>query len=78
LIEDGQDEANEPDRTAGDAANEKAEDDASSTTKNAAQKRTREEMMGGVSEAELDEYRRKRTAASDPMAKFLGKDELVH
>ncbi|WYZ45545.1 hypothetical protein EsH8_VIII_000861 [Colletotrichum jinshuiense] len=43
----------------------------------AAKKRTVEEMMGGVSEAEMDEYRRKRTAADDPMAKFLGKDELV-
>jgi len=41
-------------------------------------KRTVEEMMGGVSEAEMDEYRRKRAAVDDPMAKFLGKDELVH
>ena len=40
-------------------------------------KRTREEMMNGVSEAELDEYRRKRAAANDPMAKLLGKDELI-
>ena len=43
----------------------------------AAKKRTAEEMMGGVTEAEMDEYRRKKTAADDPMAKFLGKDELV-
>ncbi|KAI1379183.1 Pre-mRNA splicing Prp18-interacting factor-domain-containing protein [Hypoxylon crocopeplum] len=43
----------------------------------AGKKRTMEEMMGGVSEAELDEYRRKRAAADDPMAKFLGNDELV-
>lgn len=41
-------------------------------------KRSREEMAAGVTEEELDEYRRKRTAADDPMAKFLGKDELVH
>ena len=40
-------------------------------------KRTAEEMMGGITEAEMDEYRRKKTAADDPMAKFLGKDELV-
>ncbi|KAL1869844.1 hypothetical protein VTK73DRAFT_2918 [Phialemonium thermophilum] len=54
--------------------------DASESTpqKNSGQKRTREEMMGGVSEAELDEYRRKRAVASDPMANLLGKDELVH
>ncbi|KAK6839569.1 hypothetical protein PG990_011185 [Apiospora arundinis] len=36
-------------------------------------KRTAEEMM----EEEMEEYRRKRTAKDDPMAKFLGKDELV-
>lgn len=41
-------------------------------------KRSREEMVDGITEAELDEYRRKRTAADDPMAKLLGKDELVH
>ncbi|KAJ4417202.1 mRNA splicing protein [Gnomoniopsis sp. IMI 355080] len=41
-------------------------------------KRSREEMAAGVTEEELDEYRRKRTAADDPMAKFLGKDELVN
>lgn len=35
------------------------------------------EMFNGVSEQELEEYRRKRTAASDPMAKFMGKDELI-
>ncbi|KAL1858344.1 mRNA splicing protein [Diaporthe australafricana] len=41
-------------------------------------KRTREEMASGITEEELEDYRRKRTAADDPMAKFLGKDELVH
>jgi len=46
-------------------------------TKPAAKKRTIEEMMGGVTEAEIDEYRRKRTAADDPMAKYLGKDQLA-
>ncbi|KEY65849.1 hypothetical protein S7711_05855 [Stachybotrys chartarum IBT 7711] len=50
---------------------EKHEDD------NKAKKRTREEMMSGISEEELEEYRRKRTAANDPMAKLLGKDELI-
>ncbi|KZL81070.1 pre-mrna-splicing factor slu7 [Colletotrichum incanum] len=45
--------------------------------KKPANKRTAEEMMGGVTEEEMEEYRRKRTAAEDPMAKFLGKDELV-
>ncbi|EFQ29503.1 pre-mRNA-splicing factor SLU7 [Colletotrichum graminicola] len=45
--------------------------------KKSVSKRTAEEMMGGVPEEEMEEYRRKRTAANDPMAKFLGKDELV-
>ncbi|KAK1255955.1 hypothetical protein MKX07_008214 [Trichoderma sp. CBMAI-0711] len=41
-------------------------------------KRTQADMNGmGVSEAEMDEYRRKRTAAQDPMAKLLGTDELM-
>lgn len=38
-----------------------------------AKKRTAEEMM----EEEFEEYRRKKTATDDPMAKLLGKDELV-
>lgn len=42
-----------------------------------AKKRTREEMLNGVTEEEMEEYRRKRTAADDPMAKLLGKDELL-
>ncbi|KAM3462566.1 hypothetical protein NHJ6243_003967 [Beauveria neobassiana] len=40
-------------------------------------KRTREEILNGVTEEEMEEYRRKRTVAADPMAKFLGKDELL-
>lgn len=40
-------------------------------------KRTMEEMKGGISEEDMDEYRRKKTATNDPMAAFLGKDELV-
>ncbi|KAK5998938.1 Pre-mRNA-splicing factor SLU7 [Cladobotryum mycophilum] len=40
-------------------------------------KRTREEMMNGISEAEMEEYRRKKTVAEDPMAKLIGKDELL-
>ena len=40
-------------------------------------KRTREDMLNGVSDNEMEEYRRKKTAADDPMAKLLGKDELI-
>jgi len=42
-----------------------------------ARKRTLVEMKGGVSEVELEAYKKSRTTADDPMAKFLGKDELV-
>jgi pre-mRNA-processing factor SLU7 len=73
IKEDGEDESLEG-ADAGDAEDARQDPGASATAK----KRTREEMMGGVSEAELDEYRRKRKEADDPMAKFLGKDELVH
>ena len=41
-------------------------------------KRTVDEMIGGVTEEEMEEYKKKRTVADDPMAKMLGKDELVH
>lgn len=40
-------------------------------------KRTIDEVRDGVTEDDMEEYRRKRTAANDPMASFLGKDELV-
>ena len=41
-------------------------------------KRTVDQMIGGVTEESMEEYRRKRIAAEDPMAEMLGKDELVH
>ena len=40
-------------------------------------KRSLTEMKGGVSEEELEAYKKSRRVADDPMAKFLGKDELV-
>lgn len=43
----------------------------------AKRKRTIDEMASGVTEEEMDEYRRKRTMASDPMAAFLSKKEVV-
>ena len=42
-----------------------------------ANKRSLTEMKGGVSEEELEAYKKSRRVADDPMAKFLGKDELV-
>ncbi len=44
----------------------------------AKRKRKIEEMRDGITEEDVEEYRRKRTNANDPMAKLLGKDELVH
>ncbi|KAI4248448.1 MAG: hypothetical protein L6R40_001009 [Gallowayella cf. fulva] len=52
-------------------------DDADGKIKSVAKKRTLTEMKGGVSEEELEAYKRSRGVADDPMAKFLGKDELV-
>ena len=40
-------------------------------------KRTLQEITSGVTEEEMDEYRRKRTVANDPMAAYLGKDEVA-
>ncbi|KAH0367735.1 hypothetical protein KCU65_g4445, partial [Aureobasidium melanogenum] len=40
-------------------------------------KRKLDEIRDGVTEEELDEYRRKRNAGNDPMAGMLGKDELI-
>jgi hypothetical protein len=52
---------NAPDR------DEKAKQDA------ATRKRTLEEMTDGVTEADMEEYRRKRTMAADPMGAYLSK-----
>ncbi|THV49521.1 hypothetical protein BGAL_0191g00180 [Botrytis galanthina] len=40
-------------------------------------KRTAEEMHSGVSEEDMDAWKKKRIAADDPMNAFIGKDELV-
>ncbi|PGH08314.1 pre-mRNA-splicing factor slu7 [Helicocarpus griseus UAMH5409] len=40
-------------------------------------KRSLREMQQGVTEEELEAYKKSRNAAADPMAAFLGKDELV-
>jgi pre-mRNA-processing factor SLU7 len=43
-----------------------------------ARKRTLQEMRQGVTEEELEAYKRSRSAVDDPMAKYLGKDEAVY
>ncbi|CAM1501678.1 Fc.00g036620.m01.CDS01 [Cosmosporella sp. VM-42] len=69
LIESKPDDEEEPSKEEEEVEEDKKEP--------APRKRTRDEMLNGVTEEELDEYRRKRTAADDPMAKMLGKDELL-
>jgi pre-mRNA-processing factor SLU7 len=43
-----------------------------------AKKRTLQEMRQDVTDEEMEAFKRNRAAVDDPMAKFLGKDELVH
>ncbi|KAB2580578.1 Pre-mRNA-splicing factor SLU7 [Lasiodiplodia theobromae] len=50
---------------------EKAKEDAKT------KKRRLAEMTDGVTEEEMEEYRRKKQSADDPMSKLLGKDELL-
>ncbi|GIZ38098.1 hypothetical protein CKM354_000152200 [Cercospora kikuchii] len=40
-------------------------------------RRRMEELKSGVTEEEMEKYRREKTNANDPMAKMLGKDELL-
>ena len=40
-------------------------------------RRRLEEMTAGVTEAEMEKYRREKVSKSDPMAAMLGRDELV-
>jgi pre-mRNA-processing factor SLU7 len=40
-------------------------------------KRTLQELQSGISEEELESYKRNRMTADDPMAALLGRDELV-
>ncbi|SMQ56249.1 unnamed protein product [Zymoseptoria tritici ST99CH_3D7] len=40
-------------------------------------KRRMEELKAGVTEADMEKYRREKVNQSDPMAKLLGKDELL-
>ena len=56
---------------------EKADDAAKPEHTAQAKKRTLTEMRDGISEEELEAYKRNRAAADDPMARFLGKDNLV-
>lgn len=57
---------------------EPSEKEADASADPVPRKRTLAGMRGGVSEEELEAYKKARGMADDPMAKFLGKDELVN
>ena len=65
-----------PDESAEAAEAKNSKDEVDEKPQGMAKKRTLTEMKGGVSEEELEAYKRSRAVADDPMAKFLGKDEL--
>lgn len=54
------------------------EDDAIAKKDSKARKRTRDELESGISEEQMEEYQRRKMSKDDPMAAYLGKDELVN
>lgn len=76
-------EQNQNDEDAADHKDDSTEKDtkksSSSTTapQSKVKKRTLQELQSGISEEDLESYKRNRLAADDPMAKMLGRDELV-
>ncbi|KAJ8609942.1 hypothetical protein MRB53_038880 [Persea americana] len=48
------------------------------TRADAASKERVRELQTGISEAEMDEYRRQRVSKNDPMAGMLGQDGLLN
>jgi pre-mRNA-processing factor SLU7 len=75
MIEEGGDNDDEPSQDAQDLQSEPAtswakQEDSSANGK----KRTLEELRTGITEEEMESYKRSRLAADDPMANFIGKD----
>ena len=70
------DEVKASDSNAEDSAarQEPVKDGASET---AAKKRSLAEMRSGITEEDLETYKKSRVMAEDPMSKFLGKDSLI-
>ncbi|PGH26673.1 pre-mRNA-splicing factor slu7 [Polytolypa hystricis UAMH7299] len=67
------------DQSAEESTPDKDQEDAdkAASSQQAAKKRTLVEMQQGVTEEEMEAYKKSRNAAADPMAAFLGRDELV-
>jgi pre-mRNA-processing factor SLU7 len=80
LIENGDAEENERLKLEqnGEDVQERKKEAMADTEKPLPKKRTLKEMREGITEEEIEGYKRNRVAANDPMAKMLGKDELVH
>lgn len=53
------------------------EHDQEAKTDSTSRKRTLRELQDGVTDEQMEEYRKKKIQADDPMAKHLGRDELV-
>lgn len=71
--EDGADPAREVEQVSNERSGREDDDKPDGGPK----KRTLAEMKGGIGEKELEAYKRSRAVADDPMAKFLGKDDLI-
>ena len=67
----------EPQETSGKAAENEAPKEQKEDSGPNRKKRTLVEIQSGISEEELESYKRSRVAAEDPMAAFIGKDEVV-
>ncbi|GKZ55520.1 mRNA splicing protein [Aspergillus niger] len=67
-------EANDGHETIDDAQTSEQPKDSSNTN---TKKRTLIEVQSGITEEEIESYKRSRLAADDPMAAFIGKDDLV-
>lgn len=68
MIEEAEDNGDEPSRNIQDR--QEQQEDSSGNGK----KRTLEELRSGITEEEMESYKRSRLDADDPMANFIGKD----
>ncbi|PYH98793.1 putative mRNA splicing protein [Aspergillus ellipticus CBS 707.79] len=74
----GEDDAEKPSAAELEEPNERQEPESSKPSKvTNTKKRTLLEVQSGISEEEIESYKRSRLAADDPMAAFIGKDDLV-
>ncbi|EXJ70769.1 uncharacterized protein A1O5_05759 [Cladophialophora psammophila CBS 110553] len=78
-VRERQKEVDEAETGTAASAREKAKAKATQTSTHttSTKKRTLQELQSGISEEELESFKRNRMAADDPMAKLLGKDELI-